>query len=69
MSKHGITLQVSEDDCGVAYVYLPEHPDSGIYNVVSKHIRLRELIQDYKGPDIYLDFSHDGTLIGIEILA
>jgi len=36
---------------------------------VAKSIMLRELIKDYKGPDIVLDFSEDEELLGVEILA
>jgi hypothetical protein len=37
--------------------------------VVKKSVRLRELIPDYSGPDLNLDFNADNVLIGIEILA
>lgn len=69
MSERSITLKVSEDDPDVAYLRLPDHPGEGTYNVVAKQVLLSEIIQNYKGPDIYLDFGHNGKLIGIEILA
>ncbi|NQZ02922.1 MAG: DUF2283 domain-containing protein, partial [Bdellovibrionales bacterium] len=61
--------KVSEDDPDVAYLQLPDHPGVGTLNVVGKQVDLRELIQDYAGPDVYLDFGQDGKLIGIEIMA
>lgn len=67
--KTKIKLKVSKDDPDVAYLKLPEHPGSGKYGIVSKQIRLLELIEEYKGPDIYLDIDKNGVLIGIEILA
>jgi uncharacterized protein YuzE len=35
---------------------------------VSKTLSLREVIKDYKGCEVMLDFSEDGKLLGIEIL-
>jgi uncharacterized protein YuzE len=69
MSEKKIELVVSEDDPDVAYLQLPDHPGSGTPNVVAKQICLGDIIQSYKGPDIYLDFGQDGRLIGIEILS
>jgi uncharacterized protein YuzE len=68
MSEQNITLKISDDDSDVAYLQLPDHLGEGTSNVVAKSVRLLEIIQNYKGPDIYLDFGHDEKLIGIEIL-
>jgi len=68
MNKQPIQLKVSDDDPDVAYLYLPDHPKEIIPGLVKKQTRLIDLIDDYKGPDIYLDFNKDGTLVGIEIL-
>ncbi|WP_197532442.1 hypothetical protein [Symmachiella macrocystis] len=35
---------------------------------VSKTIGLHEIIDDYQGPLVYLDFDGDKRLVGIEIL-
>lgn len=59
-------LRVAEDG-ETAYLRLPTFPASGKCQV-SRSVRLIELMPDYKGPDIVLDFS-EGVLIGIEILA
>jgi hypothetical protein len=61
-------LEVSDDDGDVAYLRLPSYPEEGPWKM-SKSIRLREIMGDYKGPDIVLDFDPRGVLVGIEILA
>ncbi len=60
-------LKVSKRDDQVGYVYLSNHPGN-VYGIVKKQIDLRDLIGDYKGADILLDFNSEGVLIGIEIL-
>ncbi len=67
MSQEAIQLRVSEDDEEMAYLYLADHPKKIVPSIVSKQVRLSDLIEDYKGPDIYLDFDKNGTIIGIEI--
>jgi uncharacterized protein YuzE len=66
--KHPIQLSVSEDDEDVAYLFLPDHPGSGVQKAVARNVRLSSLV-DYAGPDIYLDIDKDGRLVGLEILA
>lgn len=63
-----IRLKVSKDDHNVAYLYLPNHPGNVVRGIVSKQVRLLEVLPDYKGADIYLDFNEEDVLIGIEIL-
>ena len=63
-----MTLTISDDDEDVAYLALPAHPGPGTHGAVAKQTRLLDLMT-YVGPDLYLDFDQDGTLIGIEILA
>ena len=60
-------LRVSEDDQDVAYLRLPSHP--GETCKMSKSIRLAELMGTDEGPEVVLDFDHDGVLVGIELLA
>ena len=69
MSENNFELKVSENDSNIAYLHFPDHPGSGIAGVVARQISLGEVIQDYKGADVHLDFGQDGKLIGIEILA
>ena len=61
-------LKLSADDPKTAYLKLPDHPGSGVPGAVSQQMRLADLIDGYKGPDMYLDFDGSGCLIGIEIL-
>lgn len=62
-----IALKVSNDDELVAYLYLPKHPKKTIFGTVKKSISILELIEDYKGFPITLDFDENNELIGIEI--
>jgi hypothetical protein len=60
-----ITLKISEEDAAVAYLYMPtEHlSDKKIF----KTIDIFELVDNYQGIPIYLDFNKNNELIGIEI--
>ena len=62
-----MSLTVSDDDPTVGYLKLPRHHELK-EGVVNKTIYLHEVINNYKGPDINLDFNEDGFLIGIEIV-
>lgn len=61
-------LKISEDDPQVGYLYLPDHPGPGTHGVVKSQKRLVDIIENYKGIDVYLDFDNDGRLLGIEFL-
>jgi hypothetical protein len=61
-ASHNIQLE----DGDVAYIKLPGCEKN---TKVAKTISLRELVKDFKGYDVELDFSEEGVLIGIEILA
>lgn len=67
MSKK-IVLKVSKDDDLVAYLYLPKHPKKTILGSVKRSVSIFELIENYKGIPVNLDFNEDNELIGIEIL-
>lgn len=67
--KERIQLKISDDDDDddiVAYLTLPDRPEG--LAVVKRTLRLRDLIEDYIGPDLYFDFDEDNVLIGVEIL-
>ena len=66
--KQTIVLKVSNGDENVGYVYLPKHPKVITAGIVKKTIRLSEIIKDYKGILVYLDFDSNDELIGIEIV-
>ncbi len=69
MTKQMFELKVSEDDDEVAYLRLPNHPGAGQPGVVASQKNLADLIDNYKGADVYLDFDKSGVLIGIEIIS
>jgi hypothetical protein len=52
----------------VAYLSLPGHPQKVACGAVNQTVRLLDLVENYKGPDVYLDFDKDGMLIGLEFL-
>jgi hypothetical protein len=58
--------EIQIEDGDVAYVKMPQAEQD---KKVAKSIMLRDLIKEYKGSDIVLDFSEDDELLGIEILA
>jgi uncharacterized protein YuzE len=58
---------VASEDGDVAYLYLPSHKGEG-NPCVNKQLRLLETLDNYNGPDIYLDFDDNGVLVGLEVL-
>lgn len=66
--KSKIVLKISEGDENVGYVYLPKHPKVVTPGIIKKTIWLSDIIENYKGIPIYLDFDEEGELIGIEIV-
>lgn len=67
MAAGKMELKVSDEDGDVGYLSLPSHPGPKP-GVVAKSVELRDLLGDYEGPDLVLDFDTSGVLIGIEIL-
>ncbi|WP_438015636.1 DUF2283 domain-containing protein [Sorangium sp. So ce315] len=63
-----LELRVSDDDADVAYLRLPSHPGTSSCKM-ARSVRLRDLMGDYDGPDVVLDFDLRGILVGIEVLA
>ena len=51
----------------MGYVYLPKHPKILTLGIVRRTIGLSDIMKDYKGIPVYLDFDEEGELIGIEI--
>ena len=66
-NEHGFQPTVSDDDQDVAYLRLPGHPGTAP-GVVKRTLCLRELVGNYAGPDVNLDFGEGDVLIGIEIV-
>lgn len=68
--KQNIRLDVShddEDDEVVAYLTLPDHPGA-LKAKVKKSVRIRDVVGDYIGPDLFLEFDENNVLVGVEIL-
>ena len=51
-----------------AYLYLPAHPGPGKTGQVARQLALHTLIQNYQGPELYLDLDASGHALGIEIV-
>ena len=45
-----------------------EHPGKGISGISAKQVFLNLLINNYKGPEIILDFNKDREIIGMEFI-
>lgn len=65
--KSKIRLERRRND-DVAYLYLPAHAGKGAPGSVAKHISLSSMIENYRGPEVLLDFDKDGELVGLEFL-
>ena len=66
-ARHPIELRLSPADPDVGYLRLPAHPGPGAAGAVKKTVNLKDLIR-YSGPEIHLDFSESGQLLGIEVV-
>ena len=63
-----IRLKTYDGDYHTSYVELADHPHDLIAGVVTKTVLIHNLIDDYVGPSIGIDFDKNGKAIGIEIL-
>jgi len=61
-------VEFDESEDIAMYVAFKHHLGRGKPHSGSCQKGLHELIHDYKGPEIYLDFDSEGRLYGIEIL-
>jgi hypothetical protein len=62
----GFILEVSEDGYS-AYLRLPGNPGKGF--PVSRTLNLADVLGNYNGPDISIDFDQEDRMIGVEFLA
>lgn len=67
MGKKKILVKLVGRDAHAAYVSLPGYEHTP--GIVAKTLRLDDLVKQYEGPQVRFDFSAQGKLIGIEILA
>ena len=68
MAEKEIRVKMTNEHSDAAYIALPGHPEQLVQGVVSRTICLDDVINEFKGPRVNLDFNKDGVLIGIEIL-
>jgi hypothetical protein len=62
-----IKLRMYNGDHHQTYVELADHPHE-LTDCVRRTVRVQNLIQDYDGPGIAIDFDESNRAIGIEIL-
>jgi len=66
MSKVELTRDVLAN---MTYITLPGHPGGSSAGCIAKSVPIDQIIPEYKGVDLILDFDADGCLIGIEVFA
>ena len=62
-----VRLRSYDGDYHQTYIELPDHPHE-LASCVRRTVRVHNLIQDYDGPSIAIDFDENNRAIGIEIL-
>jgi uncharacterized protein YuzE len=67
-SKKHLRLVTYNGDHSTAYLELADHPHEPTCGVVKKTVRVQDIIPDYDGPGMAIDFDEKGRAIGIEIL-
>ena len=61
-------VRVYDNSRDTAYFELRDFPRDNPRGCVAKTVMLHQLIDDYDGPSLILDFDHVGRPIGIEVL-
>lgn len=64
----GIRLRMYEESPGTAYVELWDHPHRIVGGIVKRSVELHQIVENYDGPRLTLDFDGEGRPIGIEII-
>jgi hypothetical protein len=67
-NQEKIRVKLIGEDSHTAYIALPGSPKDLQRGSVSKTICLDNIVENFKGPRINLDFNKEGVLIGIEVL-
>lgn len=68
MAEPLIRVRLVGENSHTAYIALPGYPEAIVPGIVSRTLNMNDLVKDYCGPCIHLDFYSDAVLIGIEIL-
>ena len=61
-------LRQRAEEPGVAYLELHDHPHVLTRGLCKRTVDIHELIENYSGPRISIDFNSQGLPVGIEIL-
>lgn len=61
-----IKIKISDDDKSVGYIYMPL--DKNVNKIIHHTIDISDVITNYNGVPVYLDFNENNQLIGIEIV-
>ena len=56
------------DGLYAGYVRVSKKKPSAFHHTKNRSVRLRDVVGQYSGPDIVIDFGPDDELIGIEIV-
>jgi hypothetical protein len=67
MAKPKIRVKLLGADAHTAYIYLPGHGGTKP-GTIARTLNLDEIVANYKGPRVHLDFNSEGEMIGIEVL-
>ena len=65
---HPMRLRAYEESPTAAYVELVDYPTENQSGCVIRSVRIDQIITNYDGPKITIDFDANGIAIGIEIL-
>ena len=68
MEKRKLRLRTYNDDHRTAYLELLDHPHQLVPGCAKRTVDIHNLIPDYEGPGLFIDFDEQGRAIGIEIL-
>lgn len=69
MAKPKIHVKLVGKDSHTAYIALPGFPLRATSGCVARTVALDDLVENYSGPRVHLDFDKEQRLIGIENLA
>lgn len=68
MVNNEIRLRQRPEEPGAAYLELYDYPEKFDPHSAGKTVCIFDVIENYLGPKLNLDFNSEGKLIGIEIL-
>lgn len=60
---------MNHEQADTAYIALEGYPEEVQFGIVAKSLCLDDVVENFKGPRVNLDFNKEGVLIGIEIVA